>query len=72
MVSKLDIDDDGLPFCFRAVLFRMVSKRRIWKYIEDVSFRAVLFRMVSKPYRTIIYVRCGFRAVLFRMVSKLL
>ena len=33
---------------FRAVLFRMVSKRPTDEPVEGWGFRAVLFRMVSK------------------------
>ena len=56
---------------FRAVLFRMVSKRRPEWNGRVASFRAVLFRMVSKLRVMFSGTMTRFRAVLFRMVSKL-
>ena len=55
---------------FRAVLFRMVPKRRLAEYNIPLSFRAVLFRMVPKHQLAKAKAEFGFRAVLFRMVPK--
>ncbi len=55
---------------FRAVLFRMVSKRLPELRGYRFCFRAVLFRMVSKPDTKKTRLSLGFRAVLFRMVLK--
>ena len=70
MVSKLHLLPLFRAFCFRAVLFRMVSKQRNGSVIVKGSFRAVLFRMVSKPLGRMHSKIERFRAVLFRMVSK--
>ena len=56
--------------CFRAVLFRMVPKLTIQKWLLSCSFRAVLFRMVPKQLFDQLKTLFGFRAVLFRMVPK--
>ncbi|WP_415860652.1 hypothetical protein [Streptococcus suis] len=55
---------------FRAVLFRMVSKRDVFETSGLSGFRAVLFRMVSKRDYLYGFKAGSFRAVLFRMVSK--
>ena len=58
-------------YSFRAVLFRMVPKRKSVAILNDAGFRAVLFRMVPKQdYKNALTELC-FRAVLFRMVPKL-
>ena len=57
--------------CFRAVLFRMVSKHQSLRNNQVLRFRAVLFRMVSKQLVDEYIESNSFRAVLFRMVSKL-
>ena len=59
------------PRGFRAVLFRMVPKRRTLYYTHFTSFRAVLFRMVPKLLHFKRNACHCFRAVLFRMVPKL-
>ena len=60
------------PRGFRAVLFRMVPKRKSKALENTLGFRAVLFRMVPKPDSTSQKTATCFRAVLFRMVPKLL
>ena len=55
---------------FRAVLFRMVPKRRNVNGKDVKCFRAVLFRMVPKLHKFGYEVEKCFRAVLFRMVPK--
>ena len=72
MVSKQYQLENVIVVGFRAVLFRMVSKRKVALVSAYRGFRAVLFRMVSKLLKNLVGWQMSFRAVLFRMVSKLL